>query len=92
MVRDITSSTEKNWSILGDCEGRVWEQLFLTNAEICLVADLPYLERKKKKIADAQSNLLSVKQWKMFSISMSQIVFGIYLYIKNTCGLSEIQI
>lgn len=48
--------------------------------------------RKKKKIADAQSNLLSVKQWKMFSISMSQVVFGIYLYIKNTCGLSESQI
>lgn len=90
-MRDITSSTEKNWSISGDCEGRVWEQLFLINAEICLVADLPYLERKKK-IADAQSNLLSVKQWKMFSISMSQVVFGIYLYIKNTCGLSESQI
>ena len=48
--------------------------------------------KKKKKIEDAQSDLLSVKHWRMFSISMSQIVFGIYLHITNTCGLSEIQI
>lgn len=46
-VREITSSTEKSWSISGGLKGRCGSSLFLIKAEICLVSELPHLERKK---------------------------------------------
>lgn len=40
-------------------KGGCGNRLFLIKAEICLVSELPHLERKKKK--EVQSNLISDK-------------------------------